>query len=238
MPPQEPPKAKAKPDSNREAVSVVVRFIEAFNNRDADVLAGLLAEDLINHTFFGHRPIRPEAVGRAVKGMWETFPDWHETIDEIIPAEDGTIVVRHTGRGTQVKSYMGREPDGKQIAAHHFTILKIKGGKIIDYRATFPFTRPWDETITSARDLQEARAEQGGFEPDEQQWTAALREVAEGDLKVSGLAARRREVPETRSRCQSLLQENMRRCINNAQPGSLYCSIHQQAGALGGFGAD
>lgn len=235
--PQSSQKGKSKKQDTREAIRVITRFFEAFNKRDADTLVELLSEEHIDHTFFGRKPISPQAVGRAVGGMWETFPDWHETIDEIIPGPDGTMIVRHTGRGTQAKPYMGRQPDGRQIAAPLVTVLRIEDNKIAEYRSEFPFTTPWDETITSAKDVMEARAEQGGFDVDEGEWAAKLEELTDGDLEVTALAAQKAELREETARCQSLLAENMRRCQNRAVEGSLYCSIHQEPGVLGGFGA-
>lgn len=230
------PGQKSKQDT-KEAIRVITRFIEAFNKRDAGTLMDLLSEEHVDHTFFGHKPVSREAVGRAVQGMWQSFPDWYETIEEIVPGPDGMMIVRHTGRGTQAKKYMGRDPNGKQIAAPLITMVRVVDNKIAEYRSEFPFTTPWDETINSGRDIQEARAEQGGFDVDEQQWVSRLQALGEGDLDPGALSAEKLDLPEEGSRCQSLLEENMRRCQNRAIEGSLYCSIHQEPGVLGGYGA-
>jgi steroid delta-isomerase-like uncharacterized protein len=221
----------------RDAVGVVLKFFDAFNNRDFDTMLSLIDDQHIDHTFFGKDPVRPEAVGRAVAAMFETFPDWHETVDEIYPAEDGTVVLRQTGRGTQRLPYVGREPDGKQIAATLITVLRIEKGKIKEYRSTYPFTRPWDETINAAEDLQEARAEQGGLRITEGDWRGVLRDYAEGKIELETAHLRKAELPEERARCQALLAANMRRCLNRAISGSLYCEIHQKPGDGGSFGA-
>jgi predicted ester cyclase len=223
--------------NQRAAIRVVLRFFDAFNNRDVETMKELIDDEHIDHTYFGGAPVQPDAVVRAVSGMLETFPDWHETVDEIYPGRDGTVVVRQTGRGTQRKKYMGREPSGRQIAETLVTVLRIKNGKIKEYRSTFPFTRPWDETITSAEDLQEARAEQGGLVIREGDWRQVLEDFAEGRIDFDTADARRDELPEERARCQTLLAENMRRCVNPAAPGSVYCPIHQEPGEGGGFGA-
>lgn len=222
---------------SREAVGVVLKFFDAFNKRDFRAMTNLLADDHVDHTYFGKGPVKPEAVGRAIAAMLDTFPDWHETVDEIYPGEDGTVIVRQTGRGTQVKKYLGREPDGKQIAATLITVLKIENGKIKEYRSTFPWTRPFDESINAAEDLQEARAEQGGLRITEGDWRKVLDEFARGRIDAETAKARKAELPDERARCQALLAENMRRCQNPAEPNSLYCSIHQKPGEGGGFGA-
>lgn len=226
------------PELDREAVGVIVRFFEAFNDRDFQTMMSLIDEEkFVNHTYWGHGPVKPEAVGRAIAGMIETFPDWHETIDEITPTADGQILVRQTGRGTQAKEYLGVQPTGEQIAETLLTVLRVENGKITEYRSTYPFTRPWDEQITAAEDLQERRAEQGGLRISQGDWRAVLRDYADGTIDTDTLATRKAEVPEEQARCQALLATNMKRCQNAALPGSLYCEIHQGPGEGGSFAA-
>jgi steroid delta-isomerase-like uncharacterized protein len=232
-----PDTTKGKAPTREEVTELIRRFFDAFNKRDDGTIMEMLAEEHLDHTYFGKRPVRPAAVARAFKGMWDVFPDWHETIDEIIPGDAGTAIIRHTGRGTQTKNYMGKQPDGRQIAAPLITVVRVRDGKIVEYRSTFPFKTPFEETIASGQDVQEVRAEQGGYDIDESQFEDVLSQFAAGELDSASLAARRAELPETPRRCESLLAENMRRCVNNALPDSLYCIIHQEPGLQGGFGA-
>jgi predicted ester cyclase len=229
------PRKPGRDEVDREVVEVVLKFFEAFNNRDYDTMMDLIDEEHIDHTYFGKAAVSPEAVGRAIAGMFETFPDWHETVDQILPGPDGTVTVRQTGRGTQRKEYMGRQPTGKQVAETLVTVLKVKNGKITEYRSTFPFTTPFDEPITAGKDLQEVRAEQGGLQVNENEWNGVLANYAEGRISEAEVANRKAEAAEEQARCQSLLAANMRRCQNPALPGSLYCSIHQEEGGGGGF---
>ena len=230
------PEAERK-RKQREGMKVIVRFFEAFNNRDTDTMIELLAEEHIDHTFFGRAPVRPEAVARAIAGMIDTFPDWFETIDEIIPKDDGeTFVVRQTGRGTQRKRYLHRDPTGEQIASVLTTTLRIVDGKIVEYRSQYPFRLPWDETINAADDLDEARAEQGGVTTPDIDAVRAFDDFAEGRIDEAEVAARRTAVARDAPRCQALLSDSMRRCQNRALEGSLFCGIHQEPGEGGGFG--
>jgi predicted ester cyclase len=217
-------------EEQREAINVVLRFYEAFNNRRPEVLMELLEKQHVDHTYFGRRAVDPQAIGRMISGFWGAFPDWQETIDEIVPGEGGEITVRATGRGTQAKTFMGREPSGRQVAVPLINILRIRNGKIKEYRSTFPFTLPDEEAITAVEDVQEARAEQGGFRVAAEEWRTALRDFAEERMDSETLAARKAELSQESARCQALLEDSLRRCQNSATLGSLYCSVHESAG--------
>jgi predicted ester cyclase len=222
----------------REGMKVIVRFFEAFNKRDTETMIELLDDEHVDHTFFGSQAVKPEAVARAIAGMVDTFPDWVETIEEIIPKDDGeTFVVRQTGRGTQEKRYLNRDPNGQQIAAVLTTTLRVVDGKIVEYRSQFPFRRPWDETINAAADLDDARAEQGGVATPSNEVLQTFEEYAEGYIGDEELKERTTALAADAPRCQALLAENMRRCQNRAEEGSLYCSIHQDPGGGESFGA-
>lgn len=232
------PKTRTAEQRKNEGIKVIARFFQAFNDRDTKQMLSLLSDKHVDHTYFGKDAVKPEAIGRAIMGMLKTFPDWTETIDEIIPRDDGrTFVVRQTGRGTQRKRYMGADPTGKQIAASLITVLTIENGKVTSYRSQFPFTTPRDEPIIAATDLDEARAEQGGMSIPPAEGNEAFLALAEGDLDEGGLQQRRAELTAAATRCEALLEENMRRCQNRAVAGSLYCPIHQEPGDGGSFGA-
>ena len=222
----------------REGKKVIVRFFEAFNKRDTKTMMELLGDEHVDHTFFGRQPVSPEAVARAIAGMFDTFPDWTETIEQIIPQDDGeTFVVRQTGRGTQEKTYLEREPAGRQIAAVLTTTLRIRDGKIVEYRSQYPFRTPWEEEINAADDLDDARAEQGGVTTPGPEVLELFEEYAEGYIGDEELQERKAALAAEAPRCQALLAENMRRCQNRAEEGSLYCAIHSQPGESGSFGA-
>jgi ketosteroid isomerase-like protein len=222
----------------RAGLTTIGRFFEAINNRDFDTMRSLLGDRVRCYTYFGRDPVNRDSILRAMMKMLDTFPDWKEVADEIIPDPDGeTFTIRQTGRGTQVQAYLGRQPDNRQIAANLVTVVKVRDGKIIEYRSTYPFRRPWDEDINAATDLEATRAEQGGTAVPPEEWTQALQQLATGTTSPEELEARRDELAAAAPRCEALMESNMRRCVNRALPNSLYCEIHQQAGASGSFGA-
>jgi ketosteroid isomerase-like protein len=222
----------------RAGITTIGRFFEAINNRDYATMRSLLGNRVKCYTYFGRDPVSPDAILRAMGGMLQTFPDWKEVADEIIPDPDGeTFTVRQTGRGTQLAEYLGRQPDNRQIAANLVTVLKVRDGKIVEYRSTFPFRRPWDEEISAATDVEAVRAEQGGMAVPPEEWTRTLQELASGSVSPEDLESRKAQLATETPRCEALLASNMRRCLNRAVDGSQYCEIHQDPGASGSFGA-
>src|ERR1700676_5454234 len=148
----------------RNQIQKVIDFFDAFNKRDLKTIGNLLAQRHIDRTFFGHQPIERDATLRAFIAFMEVFPDWFEQIDEVVASEKNKLAVRHTGRGTQVKPFLGHEPTGKQLAATYTDILTFDDDdRIIEYNCgQFPLTAFWDEGEAAAEDVMERRAEQGG----------------------------------------------------------------------------
>lgn len=215
----------------RNRIQKVIDFFDAFNRHDLKTVGSLLADRHIDRTFFGHQPIAREATLRAFSAFAEVFPDWTEQIDEVVVGDKNTIVVRHTGRGTQVKTFMGREPTGKQVAATYTDILTFDDqDQIIEYRCgSFPFTSFWEEGEASAETVMESRAEQGGTtisSAARAEINAAIRDGLVDNREVT----RARLVADPVNRCQALLEHNLRRCFNEAKAGSIYCELHQRVG--------
>lgn len=219
---------KSKEDQGK--IDLVLKFYKAFNARDFEVMEACLAPVHIDRTYFGKQAIDPKAIIRMLRGFFDIFPDWTESIDEIIVGEGDKVVVRSTGRGTQTKTFMGRAADNLQQACPLIDTLTIKDGKITEYRSTFPFTTPMEETIIAAEDVQEARAEQGGVEISAEQREGILRAYRDGEIDSGDVVARESAAEAIPNRCQALLEHNLRRCNKAALPDSLYCELHLTSG--------
>ena len=66
--------------SLEENKNVVHRFIEAYNKRNLDVFDDLLAQDYFDHT----SQVSPEGLKQLMNMAFKAFPDFHETIEDII----------------------------------------------------------------------------------------------------------------------------------------------------------
>ena len=125
----------------------------------------------------------------------------------------------------------GDGADGRQVAVQQIQCVRIAGGKIVEYREHKPggFENPFNETITAPAFLQEARAEQGGPIQTREQLEnrkRLLNAYSTGTLSAAELAAGLQQTAEA-PRCQAVLKETFKRCMNPATEG-IYCGIHSR----------
>ena len=111
--------------SLEENKAIVRRFIEAYNNRNLDVFDDLLAPDYFDHT----SKVGPEGLKQLMNMAFKAFPDFHETVEDII-AEGDKVWVLLTYTGTHTGEWLGLAPTGKKITCMAIDIYRIVNGKI------------------------------------------------------------------------------------------------------------
>ena len=116
--------------SLEENKAIVRRFIEAYNKRNLDLLDDLVAPDYVDHT---HQLQGLESLKQLMKGGFKAFPDWHETIEDII-AEGDKVWVRVKTTGTHTGKWVGLAPTGKKVTSMVVQIFRIVNGKLVEYR--------------------------------------------------------------------------------------------------------
>jgi C-1 hydroxylase len=114
--------------SLEENKAIVRRFVEAYNERKLDLIDDFVAPNYLDHT---------NKVGReGLKQLFDVgliaFPDWHETIEDII-AEGDKVWVRLSYTGTHKGEFMGLAPTGKKITSKAVDIYRIVNGKLAEY---------------------------------------------------------------------------------------------------------
>ena len=65
----------------QENKSILLRFIEAYNNRNLEIFDELVAPDFIDHT---HQQKGRDKFMQLFTLALDGFPDWHEEIEDII----------------------------------------------------------------------------------------------------------------------------------------------------------
>ena len=115
--------------SLEENKAIVRRFIEAYNNRNLDVFDEILAPDYFDYT----SKVGPEGLKQLMNMAFKGFPDFHETIEDII-AEGDKVWVRITFSGTHKGEFMGIAPTGKKVTTEMVDIFRIVNGKLVEYR--------------------------------------------------------------------------------------------------------
>jgi steroid delta-isomerase-like uncharacterized protein len=114
-------------ESNRELVS---RYLQAFNDRDRDTLAEVLAEDVVEHGVSDELHGVEEIMG-FLDAHFEIFPDYTGTTEATV-AEDDTVVVRYTVSGTHTGEYQGIEPTGHTVEWSGVGIYRIEDEEIAE----------------------------------------------------------------------------------------------------------
>ncbi len=114
--------------SLEENKAIVRRFVEAYNERKLDLLDDFVAPDYLDHT----NKVGREGLKRLFDVGLMAFPDWHETIEDII-AEGDKVWVRLSYAGTHKGEFMGLAPTGKKITSKAVDIYRITDGKLAEY---------------------------------------------------------------------------------------------------------
>jgi C-1 hydroxylase len=113
--------------SLEENKAIVRSFIEAYNNRSLSFL-DFVAPNYIDH----EKNIGREGLNQLFMMGLSAFPDWHESIEDII-AEGDKVWVRLTYTGTHRGEFMGFAPTGKKITSKAVDIYRIVNGKLSEY---------------------------------------------------------------------------------------------------------
>ena len=114
--------------SLEENKAIVRRFIEAYNKRNLDLIDDFVAPDYVDHT----NKVGREGLKQLFNMGLKAFPDWHETIEDII-AEGDKVWVRLAYTGTHKGEFLGLAPTGKKITAKDVDIYRIVNGKLAEY---------------------------------------------------------------------------------------------------------
>ena len=113
--------------SLEENKAVIRRWFEATNKKDLVVLDELVAPDFFHHT----AQLRGKDFIQFMNTVFQGFPDWHVTIEDII-AEGDKVWIRYKLTGTHTGEYRGLAPTGKKITATSVNIYRIVNGKVVE----------------------------------------------------------------------------------------------------------
>jgi steroid delta-isomerase-like uncharacterized protein len=108
--------------------AVIQAFVEAVNAQDWNRVSDLVAPDFVRHSHAGGSPgVRSrDDLLRFLRGEFETFPDAHESIEDMV-AEGDRVAVRHRFRGTQLGPMGPYPPSGRVLSADYLAIYRLSG---------------------------------------------------------------------------------------------------------------
>ena len=108
---------------------------ELWSKANVDVLDEIYSPDYVDHRH--HHPEDDEAfkgtknLMKAVKEFHDAFPNFYDTIEDVI-AEGDKVVVRFTSQGVHKGKLMGIEPTNKEMKWTGIIIYRIENGKIAE----------------------------------------------------------------------------------------------------------
>lgn len=118
---------QAQEDTHKELVR---EYLNAFNERDREAMADLLAEDVVEHG--RGRPLHGvDEILDVLDAHFEAFPDYTGTTEEMI-AEDETVAIRYTVSGTHTGEFHGVEPTGHKTEWSGMAFYRIADGNIAE----------------------------------------------------------------------------------------------------------
>ena len=113
--------------SLEENKAVVRKVTEAENKKDLTVLDELIAPDYVDYTL---QLKGPQGYKEFLTVLFKAFPDWHETIEDLI-AEGDKVCVRLTiNTGIHTGEFRGIAPTGKKSTHKTIQIWQIIDGRI------------------------------------------------------------------------------------------------------------
>lgn len=117
---------------------IIEAWFEAYNNRNADRLIGLYADDAeIVQTAFGDEPAHGrEALLKDFKSFFTAFPD-NYTNPENVFFDGEWAIIEWRGGGTFTGKLGDNEPTGKNFTLRGCGFFRIENGKIKFQRGYF-----------------------------------------------------------------------------------------------------
>ena len=112
-------------EKNKE---IVRGFIDAYNARNLDFVDDFISLDYVDH----EKNIGREGLKQLIAMGINAFPDWYETVEDII-AEGDKVWVLLAYTGTHKGEFMGLAPTWKKIESKAVDIYRIVDGKLAEY---------------------------------------------------------------------------------------------------------
>jgi len=125
--------------SAKEIKALVRRFFKEWNKGKASAMAvmdEIYATDIVGHGGSGVDIHGLKDYKQSVSDVFNAFPDFHETIDDMV-AEGDKVAIRTTWTGTHKGEFRGIAPTNKKVTMWEITIYRIVGGKFVEEWARY-----------------------------------------------------------------------------------------------------
>jgi steroid delta-isomerase-like uncharacterized protein len=113
-----------------EHKDLVRRYLNAFNDRDHETLAELLADDVVEHGVHDELHGVDEIVD-FLQAHFEVFPDYSGTTEAMV-ADGDTVAVRYRVSGTHSEEYRDVDPTGHTVEWTGMAMYRVEDGRIAE----------------------------------------------------------------------------------------------------------
>jgi hypothetical protein len=100
------------------------RFYDAVNAHDLEALAGLMADDFVEHEDLPGFPKTRDGVIGFFRENFAAFPDFRLDPEDVLVDGD-KAVARAVATGTQQGEFMGMPPSGRSMSVHVIDIIRF-----------------------------------------------------------------------------------------------------------------
>ena len=116
-------------DQTERNKAAVLRFMELADARDFNAFDEVLTPDFLMH--LGETTLTREELNSLASGVYEAFPDFTHTVEEILAVGD-RVVMRATDRGTHRGPFEGIAPTGRSVVFGQIAIYRMVEGRIAE----------------------------------------------------------------------------------------------------------
>jgi predicted ester cyclase len=119
--------------SSEENKRIARRVLEElFEEGNLDAADELIHPEFVNHEAPPDNPQGPEGLKETMNRLRGLWGPMHADIEDEV-CEGDKVVARVTMHGRHVGEFLGKPPTGKEFAAEHIHIWRIKDGKVIEH---------------------------------------------------------------------------------------------------------
>jgi len=127
-----PGDADAAESVQQKNKDVVLRqHYEVWNEARYDLIDEIYSEDFACHFIDGLESTGREAMRDFISGHRESFPDWSETVMDMV-AEGDRVVSRYQSTGTHEGDFQGIAPTGRKVSIPEVSIYRLEQGRIVE----------------------------------------------------------------------------------------------------------
>jgi len=120
-----------------DATATAGRYFEAWNARDPDAIAAVLAEDGTYSDPAVPQGLDPQATAAYAAGLFAAFPDLAFDVDDLTSGDDGRVWARWLMTGTNTGPFSGLPPTGRRVSLPGADLVRVREDRVAEVHGFF-----------------------------------------------------------------------------------------------------